>query len=85
MVDHNPGELTRAEEERILCIAERLEISPEQVTDLERIRDGFGICFDADEYSNDELLSLGIGYGISGPLTDEQIRREAGELLEKAE
>lgn len=43
---------------------------------LEQIRDGF-----SDEYSNDELLSLGIGYGIPGPLSDEQVRREAEEIL----
>lgn len=48
----------------------------QDTADLQRIADGFG-----DEYNNDELLRLGIGYGIPGPLSDEQVRREAAERL----
>lgn len=48
----------------------------ERVADLSRVADGHG-----DEFSNDELLRLGIGYGVAGPLSDEQMRREALEAL----
>jgi len=34
-----------------------------------------------DEFSNDELLRLGIGREISGPLSDDQVIREARERL----
>jgi hypothetical protein len=47
-------------------------------SDLERLADGEA---SPDEFSNDELLRLGIGYGVPGPLSDERVRREAGERL----
>lgn len=75
----NLGELSSSEE--IVKAAQDAGLELEQITDLERIRDGFGLSFDAEEYNNDELLRLGIGYGIPGPLSDEQIRREATEIL----
>lgn len=46
--------------------------------ELERLADGEA---SAGEFSNDELLRLGIGYGVPGPLSDERVRREAGERL----
>lgn len=51
---------------------------------IERLRcieEGMG-----DLYSNDEILAVGVGYGIAGPLTCDQMAEEAserlGELLE---
>jgi len=61
------------------------EVAEDEARDLERITEGFGLTFDGDEYSNDELLRLGIGYGIPGPLSDEQVRREAAEILSELE
>jgi hypothetical protein len=48
----------------------------EKVERLRCIRDGMG-----DLYSNDEILAVGVGYGIPGALTVEQMSREADELL----
>lgn len=48
----------------------------EQVERLRCISDGMG-----DLYSNDEILAVGVGYGIAGPLTVEQMAREADEIL----
>lgn len=48
----------------------------EQVERLRCISDGMG-----DLYSNDEVLAVGVGYGIAGPLTVEQMAREADEIL----
>lgn len=55
----------------------------DKLADLQRIAndDGVGI----DEYSNDELLRLGIGYSVPGRLSDEQVRREAAEILSELE
>ena len=50
------------------------------VGDLERIATGFGIEFPGDEYSNDDLLWLCI-CRFPGPISDEQVRREAAEIL----
>jgi hypothetical protein len=46
---------------------------------IERLRcisDGLG-----DLYSNDEILAVGVGYAISGPLTCEGMAAEADEIL----
>lgn len=43
----------------------------DKIACLERIINGEGAGF-----SNDELLALGIGYGIPGPLSDEQMSVE---------
>lgn len=40
---------------------------------------------DPDEFSNDELLALGIGREVDGPLSDEQVIREAEERLAEIE
>lgn len=48
----------------------------EQVERLRCISDGM-----ADLYSNDETLAVGVGYGIAGALTVEQMAREADEIL----
>lgn len=36
---------------------------------------------DLDEWSNDEILSLDIGYGVAGPLSREYIQEQAEERL----
>src|SRR4051794_5738803 len=53
------------------------DFAQEALADLELLSEGDPMAFD-DEwgYSNDQLLQLGIGYGIPGPLSDEQVRRE---------
>lgn len=57
-------------------------LGPEQVVDLERLAGGDPEALDETYgFNNDELLRLGIGYGIPGPLSDEQVRREAAEIL----
>ncbi|HET7455378.1 MAG TPA: hypothetical protein VFJ76_07655 [Solirubrobacterales bacterium] len=61
------------------------EVQQDEIADLKRIAEGFGLTFDGDEYSNDELLRLGIGIGIPGALSDEQVRREAAEILSELE
>ena len=48
----------------------------EQVERLRCIADGMG-----DLYSNDEILAVGVGYGIAGALTCEQMAAEADEVL----
>lgn len=48
----------------------------EQVERLRCISDGEG-----EFYSNDEILAVGVGYGIPGGLTVEQMAREADEIL----
>lgn len=48
----------------------------EQVERLRCISDGMG-----DLYSNDEILAVGVGYGIPGALTVEQMAKEADEIL----
>lgn len=48
----------------------------EQVERLRCISDGMG-----DLYSNDEILAVGVGYGVPGALTAEQMAREADEIL----
>jgi len=48
----------------------------DRIERLRCIRDGMG-----DLYSNDEILAVDIGYGIAGPLTCEQMAKEADELL----
>lgn len=60
------------------------DLGPEQVAGLERIASGDPVAL-SDEYgfNNDELLEMGIGYGIPGPLSDEQVQREAAEILEE--
>lgn len=37
---------------------------------------------DIDEFSNDEMLALGIGYGQAGPLPDTEIEGQASEALD---
>lgn len=47
---------------------------------IERLRciaEGMG-----DLYTNDEILAVGVGYGIAGPLTCEQMAGEAVEILD---
>lgn len=34
-----------------------------------------------DLYSNDEILAVGVGYGVPGALTVEQMAKEADEIL----
>lgn len=55
----------------------------DKIERLRCIRDGMG-----DLYSNDEILAVGVGYGVAGALTVEQMAQEAddilGELLEAA-
>lgn len=48
----------------------------EQIERLRCISDGMG-----DLYSNDEVLAVGVGYGVPGALTVEQMAREADEIL----
>lgn len=48
----------------------------ERIERLRCISDGMG-----DLYSNDEILAVGVGYGIPGALTVEQMAQEADELL----
>lgn len=48
----------------------------EQIERLRCISEGMG-----DMFSNDEILAVGVGYGIAGPLTVEQMAREADEEL----
>lgn len=48
----------------------------EQVERLRCISDGMG-----DLYSNDEALAVGVGYGVPGALTVEQMAAEAGAIL----
>lgn len=48
----------------------------ERIERLRCIRDGLG-----DLYSNDEVLAVGVGYGIAGPLTTAQMAEEADEEL----
>jgi hypothetical protein len=48
----------------------------EQVERLRCISGGMG-----DLYSNDEILAVGVGYGIAGPLTAGQMAAEADEIL----
>lgn len=48
----------------------------EQVERLRCISEGMG-----DLYSNDEILAVGVGYGIPGALTVEQMAKEADEIL----
>lgn len=48
----------------------------EKIERLRCIRDGLG-----DLYSNDEILAVGVGYGIAGPLTTTQMAEEADEEL----
>ena len=48
----------------------------EQVERLRCIADGMG-----DLYSNDEVLAVGVGYGVPGALTVEQMAGEAEEIL----
>lgn len=50
----------------------------ERIERLRCIGEGMG-----DLYSNDELLAVGVGYGIPGVLSVEQMSREAGELLDE--
>jgi hypothetical protein len=56
-------------------VREGLSIA-EQVERLRCISDGMG-----DLYSNDEILAVGVGYGVPGALTVEQMAREADEAL----
>lgn len=56
-------------------VREGLSIA-EQVERLRCISEGMG-----DLYSNDEILAVGVGYGIAGALTVEQMAREADEIL----
>lgn len=48
----------------------------EQVERLRCISDGMG-----DLYSNDEVLAVGVGYGVPGAISAEQMAREADEIL----
>jgi hypothetical protein len=48
----------------------------EKIERLRCISEGMG-----DLYSNDEILAVGVGYGIPGALTVEQMAAEADELL----
>ena len=48
----------------------------EQIERLRNISNGMG-----DLYSNDEVLAVGVGYGIPGALTVEQMAAEADEIL----
>lgn len=50
----------------------------DKIERLRCIRDGMG-----DMYSNDEILAVGVGYAISGPLTCEQMAGEAAEILDE--
>jgi hypothetical protein len=58
----------------------------DKVADLNRIIDDLEMALHPEYgFNNDELLRLGIGYGIPGPLSDEQVRREAAEVLSELE
>jgi hypothetical protein len=48
----------------------------EHIERLRCISEGMG-----DLYSNDEVLAVGVGYGIPGALTIEQMAKEADEEL----
>ena len=48
----------------------------ERIERLRCISDGMG-----DLYSNDEILAVGVGYGVPGALTVEQMAKEADEIL----
>lgn len=48
----------------------------ETIERLRCIRDGMG-----DLYTNDEVLAVGVGYGIPGPRTVEQMAAEADLIL----
>lgn len=48
----------------------------EEVERLRCIREGMG-----DLYSNDEVLAVGVGYGVAGPLGVEQMAGEAAMIL----
>lgn len=48
----------------------------EQTERLRCIAEGMG-----DLYSNDEILAVGVGYGVAGPLTCEGMAAEAEEIL----
>lgn len=50
----------------------------EQVERLRCISDGMG-----DLYSNDEILAVGVGYGVPGALTVGQMAAEADEILDE--
>ena len=66
-------------------IEEREEIQQKRA-DLERIIDDVELALDPEYgFNNDELLRLGIGYGIPGPLSDEQVRGEAAQILGELE
>lgn len=67
--------------EHVVCESDLRDA--DKVTNLELIANG-----EAEDWralTNDELLALGIGYGIPGPLSDEQVRREAAEILSELE
>lgn len=48
----------------------------ERIERLRCISEGMG-----DLYSNDEILAVGVGYGVPGALTVERMAREADEEL----
>ena len=48
----------------------------ERIERLRCISEGMG-----DLYSNDEILAVGVGYGVPGALSVEQMAREADEEL----
>lgn len=54
------------------------EETESKVTDLEAIIDG---AIPIEQWSNDELLHLGIGYGVPGALSEDRIVTEARERL----
>jgi hypothetical protein len=60
----------------------RLQVDRDKVAELRAIVDAE---VPIEQWSNDELLALGIGHGISGPLSDEQVVREARERLTEIE
>lgn len=80
--DSNPLTLDAATESEIIEQAQKRGLNPEQVVDLERLVAGDPEALHPEYgFNNDELLQLGIGYGVPGPLTVDQIQREALEAL----
>ena len=75
-----------AEQAELASPAEVREMIQPTLTDLRRLVDGDPEALDPEYgFNNDELLRLGIGYGIPGPLSDEQVRHEAAEILSEIE
>src|SRR4029077_1695312 len=66
--------------------ADDQEDRDDKIASLKRILDDVEMALDPEYgFNNDELLELGIGYGIPGPLSNEQVRREAAAILAELE